>query len=164
MYFLKEIHCERKSSVIALVNCGLSGCDAIRSVYPENGGNVFLLDGGNHLQDYTASQPWGPQSTFLPPWKPQISYVVALIYSFILWRCMEFWGHLPRMKCDRMIRMMTWWICRGLFHGTIPVFAYKDWRNLLWNLVSDGTDLGWYLNRGPSECNSHELPMCYLLL
>jgi hypothetical protein len=39
----------------------------------EDGGDTFLWNVGNHLQDYTVSKPRRPKSTSLMPWELQIS-------------------------------------------------------------------------------------------
>jgi hypothetical protein len=44
---------------------------------PKEGGSRFLLNVGNHLQDYTVSQP---RSSHPSPWKPQISSDVWLYH------------------------------------------------------------------------------------
>jgi hypothetical protein len=53
--------------------------------YPEDGSDRFLLNFGNHLQDYTTSQPRGPQSTFSEPesLKSQI-FIMSLIVIYMM--------------------------------------------------------------------------------
>jgi hypothetical protein len=56
-----------------LVPCGLVvGYQHFRGTYslPEDGGNKFLKNIGNHIQDHMASQTITPQSTFLLPSVP----------------------------------------------------------------------------------------------
>jgi hypothetical protein len=57
------------------------GCLYVVTNVPKNimppllGGDIFLLNSGSHLHDYTVSQPRRPLSTFSPPWKSRISFI-----------------------------------------------------------------------------------------
>jgi hypothetical protein len=48
-------------------------------IYPEDGGDKFLQNFGNHLQAYMASQPRILQLTSSPTWEPQIFISVWII-------------------------------------------------------------------------------------